>query len=91
MVAPSRPADRPITETYRVIYRVDTGAIVAFETVWAEKGAELERREPASPHLDSIIQVIAAQAGPLAVLKVTAPPAGAMRVDLTTRTVVALR
>jgi hypothetical protein len=90
MAGPIKTVGAPITETHRVIYRIDTGAIVAIETVWAEEGAEAERPEPASPHLDSIMQGIAAQAGPLAVLEVKALPAGAVRVDLATRTLIAV-
>jgi hypothetical protein len=81
----------PITETHRVIYRIDTGTIVAIETVWAEEGSEVERTESASQHFGSIMRGIAPRAGPLAVLEVKAPPAGAMHVDLATRTLIGVQ
>ena len=79
----------PTTETHRLIYRIDTGAIVAIKTVWVEEGAEVEGPEPTTRHLDSIIQGIAAQAGSLGILKVKVLPTGPMRVDLVTGTLIA--
>ena len=79
----------PTTETHRVIYRIDTGAIVAIETIWAEEGAEVEGSEPTTPHLDLIIRRIAAQAGSLGILKVKVLPTGPMRVDLATGMLIA--
>ena len=40
MAGPGNIGGAPTTETHRLIYRIDTGAIVAIETVWAEEGAE---------------------------------------------------
>lgn len=76
-------------ETHRVMYRIDTGAIVAIETVWAEEGAQVEGPGPTTPHLDAIIQGIAAQVGSLGILKVKVLPTSPMRVDLATGRLIA--
>ena len=78
------------TATHRVIYRIDTGQIVAIETVWAEEGVGFDQPEALYRRLESIKQGFTAQAGPLDVLNVHALPGGAMRVDLATRTLIAL-
>ena len=65
-------------------------AIVAIETVWAEEGVGSDQPEALYRRLEFIKQGFTAQAGPLDVLNVHALPGGAMRVDLATRTLIAL-
>ena len=49
----------------------------------------MEGPEPTTPHLNSIIQGIAAQAGSLGILKVKVLPTGPMRVDVVTGMLIA--
>jgi hypothetical protein len=87
MPAKNRPV--PVSETYWIVYRVETGAIVATATIWTEEGVPVD--EPCLPYrrVESIMSDLAADAGPLDFIEVCELPAGAMRVDLASRTVVA--
>ena len=79
-----------LTEIHRVIFRIDTGQIVAIETIWAEQEVGLDQPEMLYQRLNAILQGFSVQAGQLDVLTIHVLPVGAMRVDLATRTLVAL-
>lgn len=78
------------TPVHRVVFRIDTGAIVAIETVWSEEVASASQPESLYRRLESIKQGFTVQVGPLDVLEVYAMPVGAMQVDLATRTLIAV-
>ena len=79
-----------LNEIHRAIFRIDTGQIVAIETVWAEQEVGLDQPEMLSRRLNAILQGFSVQAGQLDVLTAHSLPVGAMRVDLATRTLVTL-
>ena len=79
-----------LKEIHQVIFRIDTGQIVAIETVWTEQEVGLDQPEMLSRRLNAILQGFSVQASQLDVLTTHSLPVGATRVDLATRTVVTL-
>jgi hypothetical protein len=78
----------PVTETFWVVYRVDTGVIVATETIWTEEGVPADEPGSIPPSVRSMMSD-RAEVGLVDVLQVSELPAGILRVDLSSRTVVA--
>jgi hypothetical protein len=72
----------PVSESHRVMYRPDTGVVVATETIWTEAGAD-------APVHDGVLSGLC-ESGRVEVIEIDVLPPGAIAVDPATGAIISI-